>query len=432
MNSDGLPRPARPVSLRPRLWLGVLLVLVGGGVVAAAYFIRDEMRARDHENEAHAAIDRRDFKLALQHLQRCRDAWPRNRDIAFLTARTARRADDLPAAERHLNEAERLGYAEQGIFLERALLLTQQGGLQSAEGFLLHCVRNNHPDSVLILEIIAPAYLGMFNVPGAVETLRIWMQLAPNDPAPQIHNGDLLRRLNRKNEALAAYQEACRLAPENAEAREKLSGLLVETKNFAAAVEHLDWLILRKRANRVVYLDMASCRAALGEESAARAILEHLLKENPDDAGALSLRGRMELEAGNPREAELWLRKAIDREPFEAATCYNLARCLEQLGKADEAKKYRERFKQIEDSIVRLSQIMRLVAGNPGAADLRYEAGMIMIRNGQLGAGLHWLETALKQDSQHVPTHQALADLYQRAGDLTRANVHRRLAGKAQ
>ena len=61
----------------------------------------------------------------------------------------------------------------------------------------------------------------------------------------------------------------------------------------------------------------------------------------------------------------------------------------------------------------------------PKTRVLRYEAGMIFLRNGFTQDGLHWLSTALDVDPNHRPTHQALADHFQRTGEQARARQHR-------
>lgn len=61
---------------------------------------------------------------------------------------------------------------------------------------------------------------------------------------------------------------------------------------------------------------------------------------------------------------------------------------------------------------------------------MRYEAGMIFLRNGFTQDGLRWLYTALDADPNHRPTHQALADYFERTGEEAQARHHRRFLDK--
>jgi len=56
---------------------------------------------------------------------------------------------------------------------------------------------------------------------------------------------------------------------------------------------------------------------------------------------------------------------------------------------------------------------------------LRYEAGMIFLQNGMTREGLHWLSTALDAYPAHRPTHEALAQYYEKAGQEDLAAYHR-------
>jgi Tfp pilus assembly protein PilF len=50
---------------------------------------------------------------------------------------------------------------------------------------------------------------------------------------------------------------------------------------------------------------------------------------------------------------------------------------------------------------------------------------VLYLRNGQAKQGVDWLERALKLDAHHRPTHQALAEYYDKAGRPDRAAFHR-------
>ena len=68
--------------------------------------------------------------------------------------------------------------------------------------------------------------------------------------------------------------------------------------------------------------------------------------------------------------------------------------------------------------------------GAPGNVAVHHEAGTIALRLGNEPAGMRSLAAALKLDPNHQPTHEFLADYFERKGNLDAATFHRRLAGK--
>ena len=105
-----------------------------------------------------------------------------------------------------------------------------------------------------------------------------------------------------------------------------------------------------------------------------------------------------------------------------------MSRCLEQNGKAAEAKKYMKKLDEIDAQVDRLDAITRQLSATPDDVALRHEAGMIFLRSGQPKQGLRWLDSALQIDPLYAPTHLALADYFDKIGDRAQASWHRQLA----
>ena len=61
----------------------------------------------------------------------------------------------------------------------------------------------------------------------------------------------------------------------------------------------------------------------------------------------------------------------------------------------------------------RLDELTRQISIAPHNADLRFEAGQIMLRNGQETEGLRWLASALQEDPSHAA---AMAEYQEHAG----------------
>ena len=213
--------------------------------------------------------------------------------------------------------------------------------------------------------------------------------------------------------------------PQRDNVRQRLAEILVQTNKPAEALQHVEILRQHQPDNPAVLVCYARCRRLQGELQNAAKLLDDLLTRNPRDAQALSERGLLALESHQPAEAGRWLRRAADLDPSNRALIYNLYHCLERLGKKEEAKKVFARLQDTAAELKRMDQLTQEVMKKPHNPSLRYEVGMIFLRNGFTQDGLHWLGTALKEDPRHRPTHEALAYYFQRQGEREQAAYHR-------
>jgi predicted Zn-dependent protease len=424
-----MSRATAPASRGVR-WFGraALALTVLGMAGFGAWVALRQFRIEGLRREALSDIEHHDLASGLARLEAYLQERSSDPEATFLAARTARRTGDLKKADHLLREAERLGWVENALLLERSLLRVHHGGLRSEEGYLRACVERGHPDGVLILEVLAPAYVRSFDVPAASEALDKWMQLEPSNPMPRVMKAEVLMRLRKRQEVVDLLREAVQLAPDDADIRARYAEALLDSKRPEEAWGHYEWLIRYRGNDRAIRLGVARCKVALGEVDEGRRLLDALLHERLNDPEVLHERGRLELDTGDAATAEEWLRQAVKAAPYDLALSYSMARCLERLGKREEAQKFEERGKRGDEDIRRLAQIMQEVAARPRDPAPRFEAAQILMRNGQEQRAVDWLRTALQVAPDHAPTHQALAEYYERVKDTRLAELHRRLA----
>jgi tetratricopeptide (TPR) repeat protein len=415
----------RPTAARRWKWLA--LAALTGLILAGLYPLSRYLWTDSKYQAALAAAERRDFVAARADFDRCMREWPESAEVRFQASRCERRAGDFQAAGNLLREAKRLGWVSEAIELESVLAAVQQGQHRPYAAALLELVRRGHPDSVLILEALTPAALTDLEMDIAAECLELWLERAPRDERPRLLKGELLERARNRNDAMALYREALRLAPESAEARLKCGRLALEQKSDAEAAEHFEWLMKHKPTDRAVRRGMAQVRQAQARPDEARAILDDLLAENADDPEALAARGQLEIDAGNAKLAEKWLKPAAAGSPSELHILYQWARCLDLQGRTQEADEVRTRMQRGEEDQKKVAELMRELVKRPHDPEIRLKIGQLMMRNGLDADGRRWLFSALSQDPMHIPTHQALVDYYERAGNRERAEEHRRI-----
>jgi tetratricopeptide (TPR) repeat protein len=406
-------------------WYCLLGALVLGLLAWGGYGAIQFWRAASSFRAAQQAIDRRDFPQALQHLECCLQLQPDSIPTHFLTARTARRAGLFDKARYHLERCRPLQELEDDITLEMMLLRIQQGDI-SDEVYLKSCVDRDHPDAVLIVEAAVQGYLQVFRLDSALDCLGWWLQREPNNIQALLWRGWVWERLHRFDDARADYHRAHQIDPQHSEARLRLAQLLLDTGKTAEAAKHFEQLRSQQPRNPSVLLGLARCQRERGNLDRMRKLLEEVLALSPREPWALAEQGRLSLEAGRREQAEALLRQAAELAPDDREINYSYAQCLKQLGREEKAKQWFERVNQLTADLKRLDEILRELGKRRGPnPSLRREAGLLYLRYGKEKEGLSWLRSALLDDPTHAPTHQSLADYFERLGKEDLAAPHR-------
>jgi Tfp pilus assembly protein PilF len=414
-------KPRLQTSPKIRLRRVILLVLVsivalGLGCQLWAYW---EYRAGERANARH------DFAEAQKHFERCLQVWFLSSDTHISAARAARRAGNLKEAETHLLESGATAGRNDKLDLELKLLHVQQG--ESVDQELVSLLDQNHPDSVVILEVLTPAYLEAYQLSSALECIRRWVEREPGSLAAWHYRAQVYDRLQMSTELLASYRRILELDPGNDDVRLQYARQLNQVRQYEEALEQYQNLRSRLGDTPAVLSGIASCLGVLNQPEEARRLLEQVLAQEPHNGLALAERGRLALEYDSPAEAERWLRRAAAESPTERTVLYNLFQCLQRTGRQEEAAQIKAKFTALDADLAQLREAIQQVVKNPHDPEPRYQAGMILLRNGKEPYGLRWLASALVEDPRHAATHRALADYYERSGDRRRAAQHREM-----
>jgi tetratricopeptide (TPR) repeat protein len=363
-----------------------------------------------HFRAARSELERFHNPQAIRHLQACMRVWPEDPDVLLLAARAARRA-------RSYGEAERLlGLYQQARGLDAAafdqLLLSAERRVEQVADACWRQVDQGSPDAPLLLEALTRGYLRHYRLVEARVCLNRWLQTQPDNAQALFLDGFFhMDYAHARSAAEASYRRAVEADPEHEEARLGLAVVLIEGRNYAEAAEHLEHLRRSQPDNASVLVALGECRAALGERDEAVRLADAALARQPSFAPALSLRGRLALEAGQAEQAEPWLRQAVERDPTNYRTLYSLIQCLRQNGQEEEAEKRQRHLKQAEDDLARFNEIVtKDLLERPRDPALHHTLALLLLRGGHREEGLHWLQSALRLDPQYAPARKTLAE----------------------
>jgi tetratricopeptide (TPR) repeat protein len=377
---------ARPKRLR-QLMLGILLVvLVAAALISAAYW------------------------SAISHLR---------------AAQFARRNDSYSDAERHLASCWRLPGLKDNWELEHNLVAVQQGHLADEEAWRARA-RRSKADGVLILEALAKGNLAVFQWNEARGYAEAILEREPAHARALWLRGRTWVKLQQEPKALDDFQQALEHEPDAAEIHLSLADLLHKLGHVREADGHYRRLLAELPGDPRVILALAHCRQEEDLRSDARKLVETLLAARPQSVPALVERGRIALRSGQIDDAEQWLRRAFELRPDDTEASHLLQLCFDAQRKTDDLVAKRLATSEPAQVAVRLK-----IQDAPRDPALLVEQGRWLMRAGEWREAVGWFYLALKEDSQYVPAHEALAEYFLMADQPARAKHHARLAGQS-
>jgi tetratricopeptide (TPR) repeat protein len=428
-----MPMNRLPAFLRNRgrlLGRSLLVAFLLGAIGLGGFVAWSHLWGAHRLREARHELGRRHLTRAREHLEFALRVWPRDAEVRLLAARAARCAGRFDEAEEHLKACRQAAGDTEDLHLERAMLRAHRGQMDpSLDEYLHTAIRNGHPDTPFILEALGHAYFRIFRYAQAFLCFEVWQHRQPDVAEPWLQLGLLWERKEQLDDAEKCCRRAVELDPDHFEARARLAEFQFVNGKAAEAADHYQRLHDLEPQHTGVLLGLARARLSLGQIDAGRQALDRLLALEPQNAAALVERGRVALQANQLSEAEESLRRAVALDPLDGQACYQLSLCRKAQGHEQEAQEYLAKSKVLEGAMRRLHDARLKLSQAPEDPAPRCEMGLVMLEIGMEEDGLRWLGSALREDPNHSPTHQALARYYEQHGDAGRAAYHRQRAG---
>jgi tetratricopeptide (TPR) repeat protein len=382
---------------------------------------------REHWEQARLAIEERDFPVARKHLDQCLEICPVNAEAQFLMARTCRRDGDLAASNEHLLMAESMDWPGEQILLERQLQQAASGNSWSVERALLDQLNHLPSEEVLILEALVNGYLNNARYIDAIEIINSWLKRHPSDWLAYLYRGRANQGLSHYERAIEDFEQAEQLRPDFLQTHLWLADTLLAHLQYERALEHYEIYIQAGPPDTDILLAMALCQVSLGKPE-ARTILDQLMVDHPNDAGIILLAAKLDLVEDAPEQALRRARQALTLSPRDPDVVYFVGQVLSRLNRRNEAEQFRKEHHQLFDQADQLFNLKKRIGVEPEDASLRYQAGMLCLNIGQEKEAFSWFESVLWIDPNHRSTHQALAEICKKHGQVERAAYHRRRA----
>lgn len=351
----------------------LLLVIGLLGITGLAVFIVRASGPSPELRAALVAIERRDFRAAADHLDKHLADHPKDVDARLHAIRTARRRGADAEFLKHIELHQQSGGSEAARAAEYRLLAVQQGDPAEGERLFQECLA--HPGGAEIplaleaviegaLAILAPRAGQGWKMPAGADNphvirgqqaVKLWLE-SRNTQADQVQGLVWRGRLHAAAKgfelAVADFRSALEQDPAHFEARFQLAQTIAH-RSPSEAAEQLRVLAELYPKSVPVRFILGSVLRTLGRLDEARKVLSEVVQAQPNEVGYLVELGLVDLDAGLPTEGERWLRKAYVLAPNDPQVNLALSRCMALAGRHDEAKKFQDRFQEIEVQLKR-------------------------------------------------------------------------------
>jgi Flp pilus assembly protein TadD len=402
-------------------------VVAGVLVVAAGISYYQQERWRPWY-QARASLKNYDFASAKSSLEDCLALWPQDAEVEFALARTCRRMEDLSAAQKHLNQARRLGYENPEVDLEQLLIQAQTTDLLRVEALLARRLAATSPGNPLILEALIRGYLGSYQWKKAYDTASTWARDDPGAWYPRYLRG--LAVVGSYENMRTTYQwlpgtiDDLRLLvserPQQVEVQFVLAILLEITGEYSAGISHYQVYVRARPDDSRAVARLCRCQRWAGQGDEALALLVDWQKEHSTKHPAVFLlRGQLALDAGHLKEAENWALQAHALAGKDAEIVHLLAQVYRQLGDHASAEQFERQKKMVVDASAELARAYQALeemqetgaANDPSGAkraDLYYDLGCAYLELDNR-KGLIFLRIALQYRPDHAAAQRKLA-----------------------
>ena len=141
----------------------------------------------------------------------------------------------------------------------------------------------------------------------------------------------------KRDEAIAHYQKAVRIAPGFYFARNNLGTDQLSKSNFAAARAEFEQVLKLNQSDSAAYFNLGNACMQMGDLGSAQHYIEEGTRREPDSAVGHFLQGSLDLRFGRLPEAEAALRQAMQLSPTMTQARLQLVNLLLQQGRKEDA-----------------------------------------------------------------------------------------------
>ncbi len=343
--------------------------------------------------------------------------------------------DQRTLAQQAFREAIRLQPENLDAYVSLSELLLVVQRPDAADQVLLEA-RARVPENAAIHRALAHGRLARGDLPGAEAELRIAVQREPGDIRSHFALGDVLRRMQRLNDAQTEFEFVTHADP-NYPGLAMARGLLAEARGeLPQALSTFREALARDPTNIELINRVAATLVALGNYGDADQMLRSVVVDQPTNPDAQYIMGRALLGADNFVDAAHYLDRAIELNPQRADFKAYAAEAHRKVGDVQRALQLAEQSIELDPAFPRgywVRAEIRLYRGDAANAladinratqlDPRFWAAYATWADiddalGRRPESIRLYRFAIDHDNRHGDWHYNLGRLLSDAGDV--------------
>ena len=308
-----------------------------------------DLEADPHETKNIAATETRTLEEIRAQLARLRDAdhgiargqedgetRERLRSLGYASA-------TAPAKARYTEEDDPKRLIGLDTAIQDVVTLYQGGDVEAALARVKE-VLVQRPDMPLALGHLAYLQRQSGDLAGAVATLKRAIALNPEDTDTAALLGAYLNESGRAREAAAVLAVYAERKDPDLDVLMARGAALAQIDRTQEAIATFDRALAIDPSNAVAKANLGTVSLGIRDYARARALLEESLALDPDVSLAHNALGVIAAETGHPDEAIAHWKRAVELNPREWDTLFNLGKLLRRQGREAEARPYIDRF----------------------------------------------------------------------------------------
>ncbi len=327
------------------------------------------------------------------------------------------------------------GRAPAGAFLAVLGWLTwQQCGMYRDAGTVYRTTLARNPACWMAYDNLGVILLQQGKPAEAVADYQAAIRLKPDNATAHLDFGTALDTMGKKTEAIQEYEKALQFDPHNVAAHRNLGVVLVEMNRLPEAIAH-DRQALQLRPDIAeLHDDLANALLKSGRAAEAVDELQTALQLDPNYAGACLDLGIALADMGRISEAVRYYQEALRLKPDFALAYDNLGVAAAGMGRIGEAMTDYQQALQLDpkcasahnhlgvvlaqsnripEAIGHYEEALRL---EPANADAHYNLAISLARTGKPAGALKHFQEAIRLEPGYAKAHHNLGVLLMQMG----------------